>query len=333
VKTLARLLPLLIFVALILAFRLSGCKFEPLPAEETTHSSSATSSVTDQTTHQTETSLETTNRPSGGTDQTTSETTSETSGTAETTDVTTADPGTLSNEKLSWYYTVPSPLGENRPASIPASVRNLAGPYDVIWQHPQEGRKVVYLTMDEGYEFETNTTEILDTAKLKGVPITFFITGGYLRDHPELVGRMVDEGHLVANHTVSHPNLPALLDEKGRDALLAELDDLAADFKNTIGIDLPKLVRPPEGAYSESVLAILRQAGYRAVFWSFAYRDWLTAEQPDPAAAMDKILGQLHDGSILLLHAVSNTNVAILPDLIDEIRTRGYEFALVDEIP
>jgi peptidoglycan-N-acetylmuramic acid deacetylase len=316
VKTMTRLLPLLIFIAFILAFRLSGCKLVPLPTDETTRSSTATSSGTKETTG-----------------QTTSETTSGTTGTAEATYETTADPGTLSNEKLSWYYIVPSPLGENKPAAIPAGVRNLTGPYDVIWQHPQEGRKVVYLTMDEGYEFETNTVEILDTAKLKGVSITFFITGGYLRDHPELVGRMVDEGHLVANHTVSHPNMPGLLAEKGRDALLAELDGLAADFKNTIGIDMPKLVRPPEGAYSESVLAILRQAGYRAVFWSFAYRDWLTAEQPDPAAAMDKILGQLHDGSILLLHAVSDTNVAILPDLIDEIRNRGYEFARIDEIP
>jgi peptidoglycan-N-acetylmuramic acid deacetylase len=312
-KTLIRLLPLAAFLLMVLVLRLSGCQMHPLPSSNQTSASGTTIKSSIPETEKT--------------------TTRSLSTTSAATAATTAAPSGLSNKKLGWYYSAPSPLGADKPATIPADVRQVIAPYEVIWQYPQPGRKVVYLTMDEGYEFEANTAQILNIAKMKGISITFFITGSYLEKNPDLVGRMIEEGHLVANHTDGHPNLVDLLASEGSDALLAELDGLAGKFRTLTGMDLPKYVRPPEGSYSEKVLAILDAAGYKTVFWSFAYRDWLTAEQPDPDAAREKILSQIHDGSVLLLHAVSRTNITLLPDLIDEIQTRGYEFATIDEIP
>ena len=187
--------------------------------------------------------------------------------------------------------------------------------------------------MDEGYEYQTNTTEILDIAARKNVRIAFFITGSYLRSQPALVKRMLAEGHLVLNHTDTHPNLATLYAENGAAAVLANVGKLETEFRALTGKTMPRWLRPPEGAYSERLLGLLKQNGYHTVFWSFAYRDWLTAEQPTQADARRYILGELHDGSVLLLHAVSDTNVAILPQLIDDIRARGYRFGSLTDIP
>ena len=338
-KKLLILLPLLIFVILLLAIKLGGCRWLPvLPSSSTQTSgseSSATIAPTTSAAGLTPSPAPTQTAPSA----TTTAATSASATTAETTAAPTAtptagpDPSQLSNTKLSWYFNPPSSLGEDQPATLPSGVRVMISDFAVIWQQQLSGRKIVYLTMDEGYEFEDNTAEILDTAWLKGVPITFFITGNYLRQNPAKVERMLDEGHLVANHTDSHPDLVDLAAASGSAGLLKELQDLEAAFLTRTGENLAKLVRPPAGVYSERVLGELTAAGYKTVFWSFAYRDWETGKQPDPAAAMDKILGQLHNGSVILLHAASDTNVAILPDLIDEIRARGYDFARIDEIP
>lgn len=238
----------------------------------------------------------------------------------------------LSLSALSWWYNRPSPLNQNVRTTISSSVAGLIKPWAAIWQANPTGSPTVYLTMDEGYEYGENTTEILDTASVKQVPIAFFITGSYVKRRPDLVKRMVNEGHLVLNHTDTHPNLATLYQEKGAAAVLADLEKLAAAYKSVTGKTMLRLVRPPAGAYSERLLGLLKQNGYRAVFWSFAYRDWITTEQPAKAAALDLILGELHDGSVILLHAVSDTNVAILPKLIDAIRARGYRFGLLTDI-
>ncbi len=363
-KNLIRVVPLAVFIILLLAIKLSGCQILPdLPttgtgtAGGTTTGSAATShpitesgtgssaSGNTETTATTTTMTESvtpaptpTAAPSGsgtGTTAAPTPTTAKPTPTAaKPTPTAGIDPSKLSNTKLGWWYNYPTgSLYQDKPATISASIRQLISHYDVVWQYPLTGRKIVYLTMDEGYEFEDNTTEILNTAKIKGVPITFFITGSYIRNNPAKVTRMVDEGHLVANHTMNHPNLVDLVAAKGESGLLGELRGLENAFRTLTGESLAKIVRPPEGSYSERVLAYLTRNRYRTAFWSFAYKDWLTAEQPDPATAKAKILGQLHNGSVILLHAVSDTNVAILPDLIDEIRARGYDFALIDEIP
>ncbi len=202
-------------------------------------------------------------------------------------------------------------------------------PYRTWWQKPVTGSKIIFLTMDEGYEYQTNTTEILDIAKEKKVKITFFVTGSYIKNNKALVRRMVSEGHLVANHTVNHPNLVETMAEDGYSGVRKELTGVENAFADLTGKTMPRLVRPPSGYYSARVLDCLTDEGYAAVFWSFAYHDWDTADQPARTDAKVQILGQLHNGSIILLHAVSDTNVAILGDVIDGARAQGYEFALL----
>jgi delta-lactam-biosynthetic de-N-acetylase len=233
---------------------------------------------------------------------------------------------TLDNTKTGWYYVPASPLNADLPAVIPAAVQKLVQANHALWQEEDPSGMPLYLTMDMGYEYQNLTDGFLDIARDKGVPITFFITGNYLARNPERVQRMVQDGHLVVNHTQRHPNLPELLGNEGPEAILSELTQVEDDFRALTGQDMARFVRPPEGSYSERVLTLLDQAGYRTVFWSYAYRDWLTDDQPDPEAALDKALANLHPGSILLLHAVSETNQKILPSLIDAARERGYRF-------
>lgn len=233
---------------------------------------------------------------------------------------------------VSWSYIVPKPLNQGIRATIPAATARLIAPWPVLWQAATGSVPTVYLTMDEGYEFENNTAKILDIAREKSVSIAFFVTGSYLRAHPDLVRRMLDEGHLVLNHTDQHPDLAATLRDKGADAVLSDIRKLETEFRTLTGRTMLRLIRPPAGVYSQRLLALLARERYTAVFWSFAYRDWLTDEQPAWDSARSAILGQLHDGSVLLLHAVSNTNVQLLPELIDAIRARGYRIGILSEI-
>lgn len=242
-----------------------------------------------------------------------------------------ADLAPYSAARLGWSYRRPTEPDRNEPASLTDNVANLIAPFDVYWQLPAARTARVYLTMDEGYEYQDNTLQILDILRGKDVHVTFFITGDYLRQRPDNVKTMVADGHQVCNHTMKHPDLVELLEQKGTDAVLSELRGLEQQYTEVTGVDMPRLVRPPMGSYSERLLALLNREGYRPVFWSFAYRDWLTDDQPDPAKALQLILGELHDGSVILLHAVSTTNVAILPALIDDVRARGYEFAALPQ--
>lgn len=237
----------------------------------------------------------------------------------------------LDNSKTGWYYVPAAPLDADQPATLPQSVLDLIRDRSVLWQIP-DGDSIgpqLYLTMDAGYEYNNLTDTILDVVRDKQVPVTFFITGSYLANNPERVRRMAAEGHQVANHTQKHPNLVDLLETQGPQAVLDELTAVSATFAELTGREMPLLMRPPEGSYSPRLLALLQAAGYQTVFWSFAYRDWLTDDQPDQGEALQKILSQLHPGSVLLLHTVSETNAAILPDLIDSARARGYTFSLL----
>ena len=304
---------------------ISGCQFWPYPSEGMLSSETAGTA---------ESSYMTTVTDPAAT-QTAALPVTEPTGESGTTDAP-GDFSQLPNTKTGWYFVRPASLNQGIPAAIPASIQSLVDGYGAIWQAaPSAGGEepAICLTMDEGYEFENDTVQILDIAADKNVRITFFITGSYLEHNPSLIKRMVDEGHLVANHTWGHPNMPALLDQEGSPGILTQLSRLEEAFKNLTGRDLARYVRLPEGSYSERLLAILDAAGYRTVFWSFAYRDWVTDEQPDRQEAFDRVAGELHDGSVILLHAVSATNVAILPSLIDEARNRGYRFTRLDALP
>ena len=233
-------------------------------------------------------------------------------------EITTSNYLNYSNNDLSWWYRPGTPT-----ATIDSKIAALIAKYNVYWQIPTT-QKVVYLTVDEGYEYKQNTLSILNTLKTKGVKATFFITGGYYNSHPELVKKMMAEGHQVANHTINHYRASTVLNQSTQ----KYIDDVVNLDKLVPG--LVKFHRPPEGGYSERSLKILKDLGYKTVFWSFAYRDWETANQPDPVAAKQKILDNIHPGSILLLHAVSDTNVSILGDVIDGIRAKGYT---IQQIP
>ncbi|MFV0497092.1 MAG: polysaccharide deacetylase family protein [Candidatus Fimivivens sp.] len=201
--------------------------------------------------------------------------------------------------------------------------------YDSYFIAP-ETENTVTLSFDQGYE-NGYTTPILNALKEKGVRAIFFLTGHYVRSEPELVQRMIDEGHILGNHSDSHKVYceELSIEDSFEDAKWMQ-DYLRDNFNYEM-----RLFRFPEGKFSEQSLALMQQMGYKSVFWSFAYSDWDVNKQPTPAAAMEKIMKYLHPGEIMLLHSVSSTNAEILPQVIDAIRDKGYEvapFSAIDEL-
>lgn len=185
-----------------------------------------------------------------------------------------------------------------------------------------EESPVVYLTIDEGYE-NGYTSKILDALKEKQCPAVFFVTMDYVKHNPELVRRMIDEGHVVGNHSVTHPSKG--LPSQSLDTQAEELMALHRYVQENFDYDM-YLFRYPAGIFSEQSLALVQQLGYHSVFWSFAYRDWVTDDQPEPNAALKKVVEKMHPGAIYLLHAVSATDTQIMGDFIDQTRAKGFAF-------
>ena len=188
-----------------------------------------------------------------------------------------------------------------------------------------EEYKTIYLTFDEGYE-AGYTSQILEILKSNDVKATFFITAHYLNTQPKLVKQMIDDGHIVGNHTVNHKSMPDLEDEK----IKAEIMDLHQAIYEKFGYEM-KYIRPPMGEFSERTLKLTQNLGYKTVMWSFAYQDWNEDKQPDEETAKQKILDNLHNGEIMLLHGNSKTNTNILDAVIKEAKNLGYEFKSLDE--
>ena len=224
--------------------------------------------------------------------------------------------GKLSNEPVKWGPgTIQDDLGRSTACT---GLQDRFGKYNACFIGA-ENEKTIALTFDQGYE-NGYTTPILDTLKEKGVRAVFFLTGHYVRSQPELVQRMIDEGHILGNHSDSHKVYCKDL----------SIEDSAADaiwmqnyLRENFGYEM-RLFRFPEGEFSEQSLALMQQMGYKSLFWSFAYNDWDPNNQPDPAAARARIEKFLHPGEIMLLHSVSATNAQILPEVIDLIREKGY---------
>ena len=187
--------------------------------------------------------------------------------------------------------------------------------------------KVMYLTFDAGYE-NGCTAKILDTLKKHKVPAAFFLVGNYIESEPELVKRMVSEGHIVGNHTFSHPDMSAISSE---DSFRNELESLEKLYKETTGLEMLKIYRPPQGRYSESNLQMAKDMGYTTVFWSLAYVDWYDDQQPTREEAFKKVIPRIHPGAIVLLHSTSTTNAEILDELICKWKEMGYEFKSVEQ--
>ncbi len=230
-------------------------------------------------------------------------------------------------QRLNWYC---NKSKEHRQPPIPSEFSFL-GECDGYCIDNAHGdsceEKVVYLTFDAGYE-NGNVARILDTLQQNEVPGAFFVLKHLVQSNPDLIKRMVAEGHLVCNHTASHKNLS----NAGIDTVREEIKALEEAFEEVTGKTMAKYFRPPEGAFSRELLENVSSLGYRTVFWSIAYADWDNNRQPSPDKALSCLLERMHNGAVLLLHPTSSTNAQILPQLIAELRAQGYRFGTLDEL-
>lgn len=205
-----------------------------------------------------------------------------------------------------------------RPAE-PEKLQNKYSELSAQWLLAEEDNTIC-LTFDEGYE-NGYTEQILDTLAEKDVKAIFFCTYDYVTENPKLVLRMINEGHILANHSYSHYNMTEIDLETAQEEITLLHDYVEENFDYTM-----RYFRFPEGVFSEQTLALAAELGYTSVFWSFAYADWDVSNQPDEDEALETITSSTHSGAIILLHAVSETNANILGSVIDEIRQQGYEF-------
>ena len=215
---------------------------------------------------------------------------------------------------------------ENAAPVGPASSQELAR-FDAAYLG-DTNEKVIYLTFDAGYE-NGCTAQILDVLKDNNVPAAFFLVGNYMEKNADLVRRMVEEGHIVGNHTMHHRDMSRL---KEKDAFTAELTDLEKLFQEITGTELPKYYRPPQGTYSQDNLIMARDMGYRTVFWSLAYVDWNNNAQPTAEEAFSKLLPRIHNGAVVLLHSTSKTNAQIMDELLTKWKEMGYTFGTLDDL-
>ena len=199
--------------------------------------------------------------------------------------------------------------------------------YDAAYIGNQR-EKVLYLTFDAGYE-NGCTAEILDILQKHEVKAAIFLVGNYIEKNADLTRRMVEEGHIVGNHTMHHYDM-SKLSEKG--AFSKELQDLEALFREATGQEMPKFYRPPQGIYSAENLEMAQELGYKTVFWSLAYVDWNNDAQPTKEQAFAKLLPRTHNGAVVLLHSTSKTNAEILDELLTKWEEMGYRFESLEDL-
>lgn len=227
----------------------------------------------------------------------------------------------LDNTKFDWWLVRSK---EHKTPRVTDTLKFDLKTYDTYYVG-DTSRPVLYLTFDEGYE-KGYTPAILDTLKANDVKAVFFVTYPYLNTNQDLIKRMVEEGHIVANHSNHHPSMPQYTGDEAR--FNKELQDVENKYKEITGQEMVKLFRPPMGHYSEKSLAMTKNLGYKTIFWSFAYSDYNVDKQPSHSSAQKIIIDNLHPGAIMLLHAVSKTNTEILDSIIKEAKNQGYTFEL-----
>lgn len=214
---------------------------------------------------------------------------------------------------------------EGQPPVANASAEELAK-YNALYIG-DTSKKVIYLTFDAGYE-NGNTAPILDALKKHNAKATFFLVGNYIDTAPDLVQRMVAEGHTVGNHTCTHPDMSQISDKASFEK---ELKDLEEKYTTLTGKKFVKLYRPPQGKFSETNLQMAKELGYTTVFWSLAYVDWYENDQPTKEEAFEKLLTRVHPGAIVLLHSTSKTNGEILDELLTKWEEMGYTFGTLTD--
>ena len=215
---------------------------------------------------------------------------------------------------------------EGKPPIADVSAEELAK-YNAYYIDNTE-KKVLYLTFDAGYE-NGNTPAILDALKKHNATAAFFIVGHYLESSPDLVKRMIDEGHIVANHSYHHPDMSGM----GKEEFQKELGDLESLYRETFGQEMAKFYRPPQGKYSENNLKLARELGYKTIFWSLAYVDWNVDDQPTREDALEKLTKRVHPGAVVLLHTTSKTNGEILDEVLTKWEEMGYSFKSLEDFP
>ncbi len=198
--------------------------------------------------------------------------------------------------------------------------------YDAVCLDDKTEEKVLYLTFDCGYE-NGYTAKILDTLKQKEVSAAFFCTLPQMRDNPEIIARMINEGHIVGNHSVTHPDFSTL----NEDQIIEELKGFDDYIRENFGYS-SLYFRNPQGKYSEKSMRAVNELGYKAVFWSLAYADWDLEDQKGAMYAFETVMERIHPGAVILLHSVSPDNANALADIIDAARERGYEFRSLEDM-
>lgn len=231
-----------------------------------------------------------------------------------------SDPN-ISTQEYSWYF---NPRNDQKQPE-PIKEANFFDKYSSYYVgNPNE--KVIYLTFDAGYENGT-TESILNTLKKHNAKAHFFVVESYIKNNPELVKRMEKEGHLVCNHSKTHPSMASINDfEKFKEEILS----VEKTYKEVTGKEMPKYFRPPMGKFSEQSLKYTQDLGYSSVFWSFAYVDWYNDKQPTHEFAKDKIYTRTHPGAVVLLHPNSKTNTEILDEVITHWENEGYKLETLD---
>ncbi|WP_416176668.1 delta-lactam-biosynthetic de-N-acetylase [Clostridium sp.] len=229
-------------------------------------------------------------------------------------------------EEKNWFF---KPEKNNLPSEEPEEVKDLLKKYSAYYLG-DTSKKVLYLTFDEGYE-NGYTSKILDILKENNVKAAFFVTKPYINDNKDLIKRMVNEGHLVCNHTAKHPSMAERA--KNPQEFEDEFTETEKAYKKVTGREMPKFFRPPMGKYSELSLFYTNKLGYKTIFWSFAYNDWDRNNQPSQEFAKQKISNLTHNGAIILLHAVSKTNTEILDSVIQDWKNKGYSMETLNKLP
>lgn len=253
------------------------------------------------------------NNTIGNQNESTSETVENTAPTAQAV----AGISDLSTEKVVWG---PGNIKDHKQPADPVKLQERFRSFNANWLLPDE--KSICLTFDEGYE-NGYTPQILDVLKEKNVQAIFFVTYDFAKDNPDLIRRMIDEGHIVGNHSYRHYTMDEVSDEVAREEVTYLHDYMEKEYGYTMSY-----FRFPKGEFSERALGIVNDLGYKSVFWSFAYADWDVDKQPDETKAFTDICESTHPGEIILLHAVSKTNADILGKVIDDIVQQGYTFTV-----
>lgn len=226
-------------------------------------------------------------------------------------------------EEFHWGFK-PSRGGE--PVEIGEPLESLLDKYGAIYKGNSD-QKIVYLTFDNGYE-NGFTESILNTLREEKAPATFFLTGHYLTSATDLVKTMIKDGHIIGNHSYGHPNMAKLSEQE----MVKEWQQFDSKLKELTGVERTYYARPPEGTFNEQVLKVGNDNGYRHLFWSIAFKDWLKDERRGYEYAYNALMNQLHPGAIILMHTVAQDNAEALPKFIQEAKKQGYTFGSIDDL-